>query len=374
MGKLSKERRGMLLNVGFIVLTLLLVLFLVSRAGDPAQVVGALRRINPAWLLAALGCLVTHILLEGYSLRVFFRFQGVRVTMAACTLVGLMGMFYSNVTPAATGGQPMQAYALRKRGVAFGTGYSALAVKFFCWQCALLLTGAVMWAFHEPFVRRMLGGAVWFAALGFLLNSMMVVLVILLAINRNFVRAIIIFLVNIAHRVRLVKDKAATSSRLDAALNDFHSSVNLLTGHPMQFLALFLLALMQVSAMMSVIYAVYRGFGLARYGYSELITIQFMLYIAASFTPLPGASGAQEGGFYLFFRGFFPEVTIFAALLVWRFFTYYLFILLGFGAVAIDQSYSMRRARLNMRLDHVGDEPPVPGRKTGETLKAGEDG
>ncbi len=373
MGKLSKDKRGMLLNVGFIILTLALVLFLVSKAGDPAQIMDAVRRSRPVWLLAALGCILLHILLEGYIMRVFFRFQKVRATLGACMLVGLIGIFYSNITPAATGGQPMQAFAFKKRGIPFGTGYSALAVKFFCWQCAMLITGAALWALQERFGRVAQGGTAWFAALGFVLNSLMVVLVILLAINRNFVRAIIIFFVNVGHRVRLVKDRAATSSRLDAALNDFHSSVNLLTGRPMQFLVLFLLSLVQVCALMSVIYMVYRGFGRTFHGYFEILTTQYLLYIAASFTPLPGASGAQEGGFYLFFRRFFPESTIFAALLIWRFFTYYLFILIGFAGVAIDQGYSIRKARRSSRLDDVGEDP-LEEQPPEIRVKAGEDG
>ena len=38
---------------------------------------------------------------------------------------------------------------------------------------------------------------------------------------------------------------------------------------------------------------------------------------------------AQEGGFALFFRAFFPDASLFVALLIWRFFTYYLTILVG---------------------------------------------
>ena len=66
--------------------------------------------------------------------------------------------------------------------------------------------------------------------------------------------------------------------------------------------------------------------------------MQTMLYIAASITPLPGASGAQEGGFYLFFGAYFPQNIIFAAMFVWRFVTYYLSIICGFIGVLIDSA------------------------------------
>jgi uncharacterized protein (TIRG00374 family) len=344
MTKLTKEKRSMLLNIGFIILMLLLMLYLVSQSGDVNQILAAFRSINPWWLGGALGCIVLHVLLEGSILYIFFRFQKVKAGWLSCNLIGLIGIYYSNITPAATGGQPMQVFALKKRGVPSGIGYSSLAVKFFCWQCALLLIGAALWMFHGAYVYQTLGKAIWLVVLGFFLNSVMVVLVILLAINRNLVRAIIIFFVNLGNRLRLVKDKAKTSSRMDAAMNDFHSSVEIITQHPGQFLVLFVLSILQVFALMSVIYFIYRGFSQSSQGYLQVLTIQFLLYITASFTPLPGASGAQEGGFYLFFRGFFPESLVFAALLIWRFVTYYLFIIIGFFAVAADQAISYRKA------------------------------
>ncbi len=339
----------MIINIAFIIGTLLLMLYLISQAGDLGEMARALGAIDLAWLAGALACFSAHVFIEGLAVYLFFRYQQVRVSLGFCELVGLIGIFYSNITPAATGGQPMQVFALKKRGVPPGVGTSALAVKFFCWQCALLVVGAALWACFGSFVYRVLGSAVWLVAVGFFMNSLMVAAVILLAISRNLVRAVIIFLVNLAHKVKLVKDVAKTSSRMDAALNDFHASVEILTKKPLQFLSLLGLSVLQVTALMSVIYFVYRGFGLKEAPYIRLLTIQFLLYITASFTPLPGASGAQEGGFYLFFKPFFTNGTLFAALLIWRFISYYLFIIVGFFAVITDHFNAARRRETTRR-------------------------
>ncbi len=340
---ITKQTRNKILNYLFIIGTFGMVLYFAFSSGDFTQIGTAIRDINPWWLLGGVGCFLVHMSLEGGSLYVFFRFQKVPVSLHLGLRVGLIGMYYSSITPAATGGQPMQVFSLKKRGIPAGITSSALAVKFFCWQCALLLLGAVAWATNPGLVADSLGQGVWMVSLGFFLNGIAVVLVILLAISRNAVRAIIIFLVKLAHRLRIVKDVARSSSRWDAALQDFHASVDLVTRHPFQFLLLFLLSVMQVVGLMSATYFVYRGFGLNTASYGSVLTIQLMLFIAASFTPLPGASGAQEGGFYLFFRNFFPPQIIFAALLIWRFLTYYLSIIVGFVAVAIDSSGAGRK-------------------------------
>lgn len=323
-----------------------MVVFFGFRSGDITQVRQAMTRVNPWWLLGGLGCFLIHMTMEGSLLYLFFRFQSLRVRYRHCITVGLIGMYYSSITPAATGGQPMQVFSFKRHGVPAGVTSSALAVKFFCWQCALILLGAVMWLVNPGVVGQALGHGTALVWVGFLLNGIAVAAVILLAISRSLVRAIIIFIVNLLHRLRIVKNLERTSSRWDAALEDFHASVDLLGRQPLQFLLLFALSVVQVVGLMSATYFVYRGFGLKGAPYHHILTVQLMLYLAASFTPLPGSSGAQEGGFYLFFSSFFPSAVIFPALLVWRFLTYYLSIIAGFIAVVIDGASSGRRRAL----------------------------
>lgn len=342
---ITKQSRNKILNGAFILGTFALVLYFAISSGDFHRIGQAIITINPWWLLGGVGCFFVHMSMEGSLLYIFFRFQKIAVKFRHCISVGLIGMYYSSITPAATGGQPMQVFALKRRGIAPGLTSSALAVKFFCWQCALLLLGAVAWISNAGLVEKSLGQGIWMVWLGFFLNGIAVAAVILLAISRNLMRAIIIFFVKAAHRLRIVKDVAKTSSRWDAALQDFHASVDILTKHPYQFLTLFFLSVIQVVCLMSAVYFVYRGFGLNAAPYTSLLTIQLELYIAASFTPLPGASGAQEGGFYLFFGAIFPQTILFAALLVWRFLTYYLSIIIGFMAVAFSSGSGSKRKK-----------------------------
>ena len=97
--------------------------------------------------------------------------------------------------------------------------------------------------------------------------------------------------------------------------------------------------------------------GLNQYTYWDVLTLQFLLFIAASFTPLPGASGAQEGGFYIFFQHVFPADKLVGALLLWRFFTYYFTMIIGVCAVVIDSAWSMRHAAGNKNA-REGDATP----------------
>ena len=70
----------------------------------------------------------------------------------------------------------------------------------------------------------------------------------------------------------------------------------------------------------------------------NMVAAQSFVTMVSAFVPLPGASGAQELGFSMFFKSYFASGDIlYTAVLVWRFFTYYIIVLLGALVVVIDQ-------------------------------------
>ncbi|MBR4333020.1 MAG: flippase-like domain-containing protein [Clostridia bacterium] len=344
MKKMSKAARSNLLNGGIIVVTLAVVLYVSAKGGDIGDAWRAVRSANPLWILAAIGSWCVFMIFEAMGLHVFFHQQKVKIKFGLSQLVALIGAFYSSVTPAATGGQPMQVLALKRRNIPAGVSSSGLAVKFFSFQTALLSLGGLMWILNPTVVQACIDQAKWIVLAGFVINGLTVAAVILLAINKNIVHGIITLIIRAGKALRLVKNEKNITARADKAIGDFHASVDYLTHHPVRLFHLYLISCLQVLGLMSIAYCIYRALGLNQYTYWDVLTLQFLLYIAASFTPLPGASGAQEGGFYIFFQHVFPADKLVGALLLWRFFTYYFTMIVGLAAVIYESVWSMRRA------------------------------
>ncbi len=339
--------------------TIGIVIYLGAQGGDIGAAWEAMITADPVWLLAGFGAWGVFAVFEALVLQVFFWQQKVKVKFGSTLLVSLIGMFYSSITPAATGGQPMQVFALKKRGVSSGISSSGLAVKFFTWQFALLVIGGFFWFTKPQLIDSCIGTGRWFVLTGFLVNGVSVVAVLLLAVSKNIVRVIITLLLRLGKALHIIKDLAKSTSKADAALQDFRASVDMLTQHPFQLLTLILVSFIQVMGLMSVAFCVYKALGQTGYGYTDLAALQCLLYIAASFTPLPGASGAQEGGFYLFFQQVFPAGTLLGALLLWRFITYYFTIIVSLTAVVVDSVRSMRKAALRPADDGAEGEQDI---------------
>lgn len=324
-----KPRTKKILNFALIFGTLAIVLLIGVNGQEMSGAVDALKSVAPKWLIL---CTLTYfgfVLTDALAIYYYLRNQGYAITLRYALYVGICGMYYSNITPGASGGQPMQVYYLTKRSVPIGIGTSALTVKFFCFQFMLMVFSTVLWIAYGPFVFQQVGKSRWILILGYVYNDVSVCLVLLMAVNKRIVWWIIRQCIKLGGKLHLCKNPEAALTKWEDVLDTFHSSVMSLRERPMQLLTQMIIAAAQLLSLMTVTYFIYRAFDLTGVGYWQIITMAVMLYVSAAYTPLPGASGAQEGVFALYFADIFPDGIRLMALLLWRFFTYYISLILG---------------------------------------------
>lgn len=326
--KASTQR---LLSVVFLFFTLGIVLYFGFSNNDITALWGALRKLSPVYLLYCFLGWCGYVLMDALSVYYFLLKQNYPITFLGSIYVAITGIFYSNITPGASGGQPMQLFRLNQMKVPLGVGGSALMVKFFCFQLMLLVVGAVLWLTHWDFVFAQTNGVIWLILLGYLINSLSIGIVLIMAVSQGAMRFIISLCIRIGVKFHICKNPQKSAAKWEAHCDSLLQSVQLIRRRPLELISQFGIALLQLLCLMSVILALYHAFGLTGVTTMELLTMGVLLYITASYTPLPGASGAQEGGFALYFAGIFPDASLFVALLLWRFFTYYLSILAGAG-------------------------------------------
>ena len=79
----------------------------------------------------------------------------------------------------------------------------------------------------------------------------------------------------------------------------------------------------------------------------EIIILTIIIDMTASFMPLPGGTGVSDFSFIAVFSSFFLNKTTFWALLLWRIFTYYIFILHGLFLLGYDLVIGNKRLAKN---------------------------
>ncbi len=332
-------------NAGLIyigMLTLILVLVL-ANSDELPNVLRTLSSLDVRWVWGAFGTMMAYLLMRATTMWFYLKSRGQKLNFGNAMLVSGIGQFYSAITPSASGGQPIQVLALHQRGIPLSMGTATVSIKFVGFQLAFLLMGGVLWASRWHAVADQLYGARWLVALGYLINIGLIVVVLLTMAKAAWVDRFVGVLVRLGVRLHLVKDEAKTLDKAKGQLEEYRQSLQTLRGQPRVGAIVFVLSLLQVTFLMGTVVCLYHAFKLTGTDNVTLLTLQFLLFITAAFVPLPGAAGAQEGGFVLFFRDIVPESSMLPMMLCWRFFTYYLLLIVGLIAVVIDAV--LRRVR-----------------------------
>ena len=329
----------------FILLSVAAVVCIAFGNPELADAWDALRGLDGIWVAGLFGCWACYAFFDALGTWICLKKQGFSLGIGTVFSITLIGFFYSNVTPGASGGQPMQVNSLRKAGVPVGNGTTAVTVRLIANQLMVSVLGLVFFLANRDFVYQQLGGAVWFVRAGWLINFAVVPLVLLAAFRRNLVRRLASGLIGLLARIRLIRHRDAAGQKTAEVLDTYHTAIHGLLRSPVQILAQCACSTLSLLALTGSIAFVYRAFGLSGTSWDRLLTLSLLLFVSASYTPLPGAGGAQEGGFMYFFNGVFPGGTKGLALLIWRFFTYYLFLFAGIVTVLLEKARLYRPAR-----------------------------
>lgn len=346
---------GKILSGAVIITSLVMVLFVVFGNPELVDAWDVLSTLDWRWFAVCLLCYAGYVWAEGAGLYAFLRMEGFRVRWSTATHFSFAGMYYANITPGSSGGQPMQVVLMRRRGVPGGVATSALTARYFFNQLTVVAVAVALWAANAGFVGEQLGGVKVLIILGCLVNFSTVPIVVLVMLNRPLVERVGRWGIRFLTARRLCRHPENLEKRMMDMLDHFHGSLFHLVRHPGHLLFQLAVSLVEMTCLMLVPAMVYRALSLSGTPWIQLLTVAYLLFVSASYTPLPGASGAQEGGFLVYFAGLFPEGTLSVALLCWRFTTYYLCLILG----AADQVYSSLRAK---RKPIPRDRQPKPRR------------
>ena len=348
-----KGSRKRIINMALILGTLAVVLVIGISDNSIGEAWEAVKRMSLAWVILAVVCYCCYLMMDAVAIHFFLKRQGYRVSFLRLCFISVVGQYYSNITPGTSGGQPMQIYYLYQDRVPTAIATSAIAMRFFCFQFMLSFFAALFWILFGGFINEHVGAQKWILIVGFCYNAVMVTLVTSLALCTPMIKKLIAFAVKIAAKFHWVKKPHELSEKANQAVEVFHDSLTSYSKRPWDMLVQLIIGGLQLIALMSVIYCIYRGLGLVEESYIHLVALHVMEFISAAYAPLPGASGASEGVFSMYFGKIFPDGYSFAALLLWRFFTYYISLIIGVVVVMIQ---GVREGKTFKEVTREGDQ------------------
>ena len=180
------------------------------------------------------------------------------------------------------------------------------------------------------------------AYFGLVLFSLIPCLLVLFSVMPKTVKRIVSAIIRLCGRIRLVKNPEESTEKVMEMLDSYHSSLAVIAKDRMVTICLLLLSLIYRIALCSMPFFVLKMFG-APVEYFHIFAITIYIYATICLVPTPGNAGAAEGAFYLVFSAMGSE-GVFWAMLIWRIFCHYSFIIIGAAVYGVN-ALRGRRAR-----------------------------
>ena len=250
--------------------------------------------------------------------------------------------FFNGITPFSTGGQPMEIYMLTKHDISGSRATSIVVQNFIFYQTALVIFGifaVVMNYFCEffpkvPLLRELV-------LLGFIINTLVLLGILLIAFSSRFTGFCLKMVLKITKKIKVFKDNKKTKEKWENRIKEFNSCAKELKNRKLFFVSSVLLNIISLAFFYAIPYIIVRGTpNLENITLIESLVASAYVLIIGSFVPIPGASGGIEYGFLAFFGNFIPGKITPAILLVWRFITYYLPMIIGGILFSFDRGES----------------------------------
>ena len=193
-------------------------------------------RLDLKWIAGLLLCWAAYAVFEAVGTWSYLRSQGYKIHLPRVIGVALIGLYYSNITPSAAGGQPMQINSLRKAGIPVGYGTTAVTIRFVCNQFMICMISLGLLIFHRDFVYSQLGDAIWAARVGWAFNFLAVPMVLLAAFKRSWIQKLSEKLIALLAKMHLVRDPETMTAKATEVLDTYHTALINLIHSPGQIL------------------------------------------------------------------------------------------------------------------------------------------
>ncbi len=314
-----------------LVLLIMVIVFYVIMKDDYQNIINTVQRAN--YLLIGLSVLfiLIYYFLKSECLYLIAREQHKHISLGKMIHQTLITQFFNGITPFSTGGQPMQVYMLTKSGIHIGKATSIIIQDFLMYQLALVTVGIFALISNQIFSFLHIGIAAYsLIMLGFIINTIIGLCLLFISFSRKFNNFIGKLLIKILSKLRIVKDKEKTIGEWEKKLDEFHESGKIFKRNKGLFIKCYLFNVLALSVFYVIPFLVLVSFdpncGIT---ISSALTCSAFVLLIGNFVPIPGGSGGIEYSFYLIFGGIVKESLLSPAVLVWRFITYYLGVLIG---------------------------------------------
>ena len=330
MFKDTHKWQSYLLNIVFILLLAAIAYWFVLK-DHLDDILSIIRNVDPFWIGIAIICLLLMRCCTAYMYKrlcglthPFYRLRDGFVNTFS-------GFFFSAITPSYTGGQFAQAYVFNKQGIPLSIAAGVLWMDFIIAQSTLVTSVLLFLLLRFKHFYTNYSQFFVFVIIGFLMNTSIIVILYMLVRFPKFYTWVMERGVEIAAKLKLTKDAEGLREKIVQTVDRFQNELHVIFKNKKLLVQLFSVDFMKnilyYSVPLFVAYAL--RIPVEPKQIINILALASFVNVINALIPLPGSSGGTEVTFVLMFSTIFGQIHATSIMLVWRFITYYLMMIIG---------------------------------------------
>lgn len=254
---------------------------------------------SPIWLVPAALCMFGFIFFEGRSLVLILRTLGYPAKKRRGFLYAAADIYFSSITPSATGGQPASAYFMHKDGISGVAVTVSLILNLTMYTLAIFTLSILsLICFPGVFMSFELPGKI-LILIGIAMMILMSIFFIILLKKQSILIKTANIIISILRKLHMKTAADKLHSRLDTVIENYNECVVTLAGKKKLLIKTYFLNLLQrASQILVTVFCYFAIHGSIGDGL-RVFAIQTYVVMGSNFIPVPGAVGISEFLMYI---------------------------------------------------------------------------
>ena len=346
-----KNKKKLFRNLILFLAIILLTFYIIFKDQSITEILKMFQNAEKKYVIIAILSMSLFFCCDALNIGTTLKMLGEKSKFFRNIRYSLIGFFFSSVTPAASGGQPMQIYYMTKYNISVANSTVAFLINLTCMQIVTISIALISVIFNYMYLNTLL---IWLFILGIALNSSALTLLIISLYSKRMTNGLIRIFIKILtfFKVKNIEEK---KEKIEKELIKYQTGATFMKQHKTIILRILLTTYVQFFFYYSISYWIYKALGMSGYNIIQISSVQAILYGTVSGIPSPGAVGVSEGGFLEIFKTIYPKEMISGAMLLSRGVNFYLFVVLSAVVVLIHTIKEKKEEKLLEEKNIIDD-------------------
>ena len=321
-----KTKEQIIRNILLFILLIIITFVVIFNNNDFTETINVISKVKLNYIIYGIFCMSLYFIFEGINIKTILKSLGDKVKLLNCIRYSLIGFFFSGITPAATGGQPMQIYYMRKEKIPVTHSTLTLLIQLCSFHIITIIYGIIGVILNYRLLSK---GFIWLFIIGIIFKSIVLTTMMICLFSQKLSKKIVNIFLKFLEKIKYKKIESLKES-IDNSLKEYNQGSKFIKSNKRIFIRSLCIFTLQILVYYSTSYFVYRSFNLSDYNIIQIVFIQAMLFVSVSSIPLPGSVGVSESAFLSIYLTIFSKEKLASATLLNRGINFYFFVLIGF--------------------------------------------